>query len=241
VIKNTFTILFEDDNIVAVNKPSGLLTVPDRFDQNIPSLKNQLRDKYGVIFVIHRLDRDTSGLLLFAKNEIAHKFYSAAFEQREIEKKYLGIVYGFFTNPEGTINKPIAPHFKVEGKMMVDKKGKPSVTHYKVIEKYNFYSFAEFEIETGRTHQIRVHLQDHGNPIVCDELYSNNEPIFLSKIKKKFNLSKNELEERPLLQRLALHSHYLSFTNQDGKLCSIEAPMPKDMQACLQQLRKNSK
>ncbi len=240
MIKNAISILFEDENIVAVNKPSGLLTVPDRFDQQLPSLKNRLRDQYGSIFVIHRLDRDTSGLLIFAKNELAHQFYSMAFEQRHVEKKYLGIVHGFFGTPEGTINKPIAPHFNIKGKMMVDKTGKASVTHFKMIEKLGAYSFASFSIETGRTHQIRVHLQDHGNPIVCDELYSNNEPIYLSKIKRKFNLSKNELEERPLLNRLALHSAQLSFTNQEGKTCLIEAPLPKDLQATLQQLRKNT-
>jgi 23S rRNA pseudouridine955/2504/2580 synthase/23S rRNA pseudouridine1911/1915/1917 synthase len=99
----------------------------------------------------------------------------------------------------------------------------------------------EWQIETGRTHQIRVHMQDLGHPIVCDELYGTADPIMLSRIKRKFKLSKNEEAERPLLNRLALHASSLEFTSQEGEQIHLEAPLFKDMQATLTQLGKNAK
>jgi len=231
-------IIYQDDNLVAINKPSGWLSVPDRFDEEIPSLKRMLRAEYGEIFVIHRLDRDTSGVILFAKNAEAHRYYSGIFEDRKVEKTYLGMVHGTPPLSEATIDKPIAPHFTVKGKMMVYRKGKNSITHYSVVEAFGIYSLVEFRIETGRTHQIRVHMQDMGHPIVCDALYGTDEPILLSKIKRNYKLSKHDESERPLLNRLALHSWKLDFINQAGQSLRLEAEMPKDMVAVLQQLRK---
>ena len=120
---------------------------------------------------------------------------------------------------------------------MVHAKGKPSLTDYEVQENFQLYSWVKFRIHTGRTHQIRVHMQSIGNPIVCDELYGNPEPVYISKLKRNYNLSKNELEEQPILKRLALHSALLEFTHND-ELFSLEAPLPKDLRALLQQLRK---
>lgn len=234
-------IISENDSLVVVNKPSGLLTVPDRFDGELPSLKKMLRDKYGEIFVIHRIDRDTSGIVMFAKNDVAHKFYSLAFEERTIRKKYLGLVHGSPAQNSGTIDKPIAQHPVLKGKMYVHRSGKASVTHYRVIQQFGLYALVEWQIETGRTHQIRVHMQDLGHPIVCDELYGTPDPILLSRIKRKFKLSKNEETERPLLNRLALHASALDFTTQEGQQMHLEAALFKDMQACLTQLGKNVK
>lgn len=231
-------ILFEDDEIVILNKPSGLLSVPDRYDQDLPSLKRLLRDQYGDIFVVHRLDRDTSGIILFAKNEEAHKFYSRSFENRLVEKVYYSIVHGRLSDKKGTVAESIAEHPSGNGKMMIHHKGKPSVTHYEVLEEHAGFSFIQCTIETGRTHQIRVHLQHLGHPVVCDELYGSKDPVYLSSLKKNFKLSKAELEERPILSRLALHAWKLSFQNKNGKEFSFEAPLPKDMKAFLQQLKK---
>ena len=231
-------IILQDDNIVAVNKPSGLLTVPDRFDDKLPSLKKLLREEFGEIFVIHRLDRDTSGLLIFGLNAEIHRYYSGIFEDRKVEKTYLGLVHGVPSVVEGTIDKLIAPHFTVKGKMMVYRKGKNAITHYRVLETFGIYSLAEFKIETGRTHQIRVHMQDMGHPVVCDALYGKEEPVLLSRIKRNYKLSKLEEEERPLLSRLALHSWKLNCADPEGKDLSLEAEMAKDMTAVLQQLRK---
>jgi 23S rRNA pseudouridine1911/1915/1917 synthase len=121
---------------------------------------------------------------------------------------------------------------------MTNAKGKPSVTDYQVLETFGTYSWLQFQIHTGRTHQIRVHMQYIGNPIACDDLYGNGEPILLSTIKgKKFKLSHNELEERPILSRMALHSSKLKFVF-NGEQFALEAEVPKDLRATLQQLRK---
>lgn len=234
-------IITENDSLVVVNKPSGLLSIPDRFDANLPSVKSMLKERYGNIFVVHRIDRDTSGIILFAKTEAAHKFYSAAFEERTVTKKYLGLVHGSPLQTSGTIDKPIAQHPVHKGKMYVHRSGKPSVTHYRVMQHFGLYSLVEWQIETGRTHQIRVHMQDLGHPIVCDELYGTAEPIYLSRIKRKFKLSKSEEAERPMLSRLALHASALAFTTEEGRLVNLEAPLFKDMQATLAQLAKNTK
>jgi len=228
-------LLHEDENLVAINKPSGMLTIPDR-KGNI-SLKNYLQKAYPEIFTVHRLDKDTSGVVVFAKNEAAHKELSQLFEGREVEKKYLGLVLGNFAIDKDTIEEGIMEHPVIKGKMVVNKKGKPSVTDYEVIEKFRFFSWVSFQIHTGRTHQIRVHMKHAGHPIVCDETYGDGKPVLLSTLKKKFNLSKDEEEERPILRRLALHSSSLKF-KLAGLDYDLEAPLPKDLKACLQQLRK---
>jgi 23S rRNA pseudouridine1911/1915/1917 synthase len=232
-----FDIVYENDHFIAVSKPSGLLSIPDRFGKD-PSLKTILLDRLGKIFTVHRLDKDTSGLIVFAKDEVTHKYLSQAFEGREVEKYYLGLVNGTLMNREGTIDVPIMEHPGKTTLMMANKKGRPSVTDFKVVEEFGLYSLVQFRIHTGRTHQIRVHSKYIGNPIVCDELYGDGQPVLLSTIKRKFKLSKNELEERPLLNRLALHSFQLKFTDAEGNKHELEAEPPKDIRALLQQLRK---
>jgi 23S rRNA pseudouridine1911/1915/1917 synthase len=124
--------------------------------------------------------------------------------------------------------------------MTVYKKGKESITEYEVTERFRFYSWMRFRILTGRTHQIRVHMKHLGNPIVCDSLYGDGKPVFISQLKQKFNLGKHE-EERPLLNRLALHAAELELTALDGSRLEIKAPLPKDLKAVLQQLSKLKK
>ena len=233
------TIVFENDDFIAVNKEAGMLTIPDRHDDKQASLYKLLTQKYGKIFIVHRLDRDTSGLILFAKNEIAHKYLSQLFEHRNIEKKYLGIVRGSMPEKEGSINEPIAEHPVKKGQMVVNRKGKISLTNYKVIEDYGIYSLVQFEIQSGRTHQIRLHTKTLGHPIIVDEMYGDGKPILLSSFKKKYKLSQEELEERPIISRLGLHSFSLHFKDANNKDFFIEAPLPKDMKALLQQLKKN--
>lgn len=230
-------ILFENDDFVAVNKPAGLLTVPDREQKEI-SLKAILNHKYGKIFVVHRLDRDTSGVIVFAKNETTHKYLSQLFEGREIQKFYLGFVNGTLPDKAGIIEAAIAPHPSIAGEMIVHRKGKASITDYEVLEDFGLYSWVKFQIHTGRTHQIRVHMKHIGHPIVCDAIYGDGTPVLLSSFKKKFNLSKKEEEEKPILNRLALHSYQLQFKDAAGKEVNIVAEPPKDLRALLNQLRK---
>ena len=162
-------IIFQDDNLVAVNKPSGVLTIPDR-EGNV-SLKNYLQTAFGEIFTVHRLDRGTSGIVVFAKNEKTHKQLSQIFEGREIEKYYQGLVLGKLAEPAGTIDIPIMEHPVTKGLMVTNKKGKPSQTEYQALETFRYFSWLQFQIHTGRTHQIRVHMKHIGHPIVCDDLF----------------------------------------------------------------------
>lgn len=229
-------IILETPDFVAVNKPSGLLSIPDRMGVEI-SLKDLLKQKYGQIYTVHRLDKDTSGIIIFAKNEVAHKALSALFESREMEKFYLGLVQGQMMNPSGSIDAAIMEHPGKTTKMMTHVKGKPSLTDYEVQEQFRLYSWVQFQIHTGRTHQIRVHMQHIGHSIVCDEIYGDPKPVLLSSIKKNFKLAKVAEEEKPILSRLALHSSQLNFSYEEVAY-SLEAPLPKDLRAVLQQLKK---
>jgi 23S rRNA pseudouridine955/2504/2580 synthase/23S rRNA pseudouridine1911/1915/1917 synthase len=216
--------VLENDEFIALNKPAGVLSIPDREGKET-SLKRLLEEKYGKIYVVHRIDRDTSGLIVFAKNETAHKELSQLFESREIEKYYVGLVHGRFSQPSGNITH---------------RKGKHSETDYEVLEQFRLFSWVRFRIHTGRTHQIRVHMQHIGHTLVCDDLYGDGKPLFISMLKNDYKLSKNELDERPILSRLALHSYQLKFVFK-GEEYSLEAPVPKDLRATLQQLGKQKK
>jgi 23S rRNA pseudouridine955/2504/2580 synthase/23S rRNA pseudouridine1911/1915/1917 synthase len=232
-------IVFENDHFIAINKAAGLLSIPDRMQSEV-SLKDMLLARYGTIFTVHRLDKDTSGIIVFAKNETTHKFLSQAFEERRVEKYYRGIVHGSPAEKKGTIDAPISEHLIQKGLMVIHRNGKPSVTDYEVIEDYKIYSLLEFQLHTGRTHQIRVHCKNIGHPLACDELYGDGKPVLLSSLKKKYKLSKHDEEEKPMLNRLALHSYCLKFTDAEGNAFNLTAELPKDMRALLQQLKKLS-
>jgi 23S rRNA pseudouridine1911/1915/1917 synthase len=235
--KTSPEIIFENNFFVALNKPAGTLSIPDR-EQSQPSLKDMLIQKYGGIFTIHRLDKETSGIILFAKDDKTHKYFSKKFEERSVEKFYIGLVHGIPHNKKGTIDEPIMEHPVIKGRMIIDKKGKASVTDYEVLESFGKYSLIKFLIHTGRTHQIRVHAKNIGHPIVCDPLYGDGKPVLLSSLKKKYNLSKKEEEEKPLLNRVALHSYQLKFKDENNEAFDLIAELPKDIRALLQQLRK---
>ena len=235
-------ILYEDDDLVVVNKPAGLLVIPDRFKVELPSLNKLLEVRLEQkIWVVHRLDKETSGVICFAKNETMHRYLSILFQEHQVNKYYAGLVIGRVLPPEGRIESPIAEHSSVKGKMVVARRGKAAVTDYKVAEQWPLYSLVQFQIHTGRTHQIRVHMQSIGHPLVCDELYGDGKPFFLSNIKRKYNLSKSEESEKPLLSRLALHAYRLEFEKPDHTVVRVDAPLPKDMAACINQLNKWTK
>lgn len=229
--------ILENSDFIALNKPSGLLSIPDRMGKEI-SLKNMLIEKYGSIFTVHRLDKDTSGLIIFARHEAAHRFLSQQFENRQTIKIYKGLIIGSPGEPKGTINAPMAEHPADNGTMIVHRKGKEAITDYEVMQDFGIYSLAQFQIHTGRTHQIRVHMKDIGHPIVCDDLYGDGKPVLVSSFKKKFNLAKNAEEEKPILGRLALHAFSLNIKGPDGNTYKLEAPIPKDIRATVQQLEK---
>ena len=229
-------ILVENEWFVVLNKPSGMLSIPDRMQSEV-SLKDILIEKYGTIYTVHRLDKDTSGIIVFAKDAETHKTLSQLFEGREVEKYYLGLVNGTLFNQQGSISEPIMEHPARNGTMIVHAKGKPSHTDYEVLEAFGIFSWVKFQIHTGRTHQIRVHSKHLGHSIVCDILYGDGKRVLISSLKKKYNLAKREEEEKPILARLGLHSYKLQF-DFNGETYILEAEPPKDLRALLQQLRK---
>ncbi len=236
--KQRWEIMHEDDDLIVVNKPAPYLTIPDRYDRNIPSLVGELSKKRPHVFINHRLDKETSGLILFTKSEKAHKTLSIAFEERQLDKFYKAIVHNVPPLEVGLIDLPISSAGGKRKGMMVSENGKESLTKYRIAKSWKQYALLELKILTGRQHQIRVHMKEMRCPVVCDPLYGNGEPFLLSKIKKKMN-RKTDREERPLLSRVALHAHELKFRHPiTDKELVFSAPLPKDMKAVVHQLDK---
>ncbi len=232
-------ILFENDDLIVLNKPGGLLSVPDR-TQSAPSLRDLLLEKYRQVFTVHRLDRETSGVIVFAKTAEEHQHLSVIFQERQVVKTYFGIVWGVPAKSSGIIEVPIQEHPAKNGTMVVHRKGKAASTGYEIIEDFGKYSFLRFDLFTGRTHQIRVHMKESGHPILCDPLYGDGKPFFVSSLKRNYKLGEFE-EEKPILERLALHASVISFQDCKGKIFTLKAEMPKDMRALLSQMRKRKK
>lgn len=239
-MKVKIELIYEDEALLVVNKPPDLLTIPDRFDSTKPNLYHLLSMQYEEkIYVVHRIDRETSGVICFAKTEEAHKNLSQQFEGRVVEKIYLALVDGKPTPPEGTIDKPIGQHPTQAGKMTVSRDGKTALTDYKTVEVFKAFALMEANIKTGRTHQIRVHFKFIGHPLAIDPLYGRREAFFLSEIKNRnYQLGKDQ-EENPLMSRATLHAARLELNHPStGARMSFAAAPPKDFQAVLNQLRK---
>ena len=236
--KNKYSILFENDDYVIINKPAGLLVIPDRYDALKPCLIKMLNERYEEVYVVHRIDMDTSGVICFALNAAAHKHASMLFEENKVDKTYLAICSSIPTPENGSIDTPIKASESVKGKMAVHAKGKQSLTHYETIEKLGSFGLLKIKLETGRTHQIRVHLSSISCPLIVDKKYGNSEAFFLSHIKgRKYN-RKKEVSERPLMSRHSLHASKISFKDSKGQLICAEADYPKDFKAVINQLRK---
>jgi len=236
-VKTRFTILEETADLVVVDKPAHLLTVPDRYRAELPNLLSILLRKYGEIYPVHRLDRETSGLLCFARNLRSFKHLSDAFEKRLVSKTYKAIVRGVPSQTSGTIDHPLF-YDKASRRSVVSAKGKPSVTRYEVIEAYKGFALLQLNILTGRTHQIRAHLQFIGYPLVVDPIYGGAEALFLSQVKVRYR--KKDRPENPLLSRVPLHASRLEVpTLEDaGTTWAWTSSLPKDMRATTDQLRK---
>ncbi|MFM2386350.1 MAG: hypothetical protein RL660_1107 [Bacteroidota bacterium] len=233
-------ILSHNDDYIFVNKPSGMLTIPDRHNAELPSVVGNLRKQFEKIFIVHRIDKDTSGCLVFAKHEDAHRHASILFETRQVSKKYLGLVHGSMPQEQGMVKDRIMEHSTVPGKMIVNAKlGKEAITEYLVKDNFRGYSLVEYTIHTGRMHQIRLHSANLGAPIICDPIYGTNKAILVSDIKRKpYKLDDKLEQEIPILNRLALHSHSISFIDLAGQTVGAEAPLHKDMSATLKQFDK---
>jgi len=237
IMKVSDYIVFENDDFVAVNKPSGLLSIPDREGKEV-SLKVLLKEKYGNIFTVHRLDRDTSGLVVFAKNEATHKHLSQQFEGRLTKKIYQGLVIGSLPEKKGTIDSPIAEHPGQNGTMIVHRKGKESLTDYEVLDDFGIYSFVQFQIHTGRTHQIRVHLSSIGKPVFGDPTYGGRQVRYGSDTPKIKIIVQDLLK---IIPRQALHAKTLGFFHPVKKeKMNFDSHLPSDMIELISTLRTSS-
>lgn len=232
----TIDILYRDNDVLAVAKPAGVSAIPERFGKEA-SLYEMLLDSFPGLMIVHRIDKQTSGVMIFARNEEAHRQLSLQFQEHTVQKIYKAVVKGRVHPPSGTINEPIAESQTRPGLMKVHKNGKPAVTHYRVAEQFKSCALLDVNIETGRTHQIRVHMAYIGHPLLVDEQYAGTSAFYFSSIKRDYKGSTEE--ERPTINRLTLHAYELTFTHPaTGLPVTITAQLPKDIQTLLKLLRK---
>lgn len=229
-------ILFEDEYYIIINKPYGIPTLDDR-DQTIKGVLRLAKEYWEDAQACHRLDKETSGILVLAKTPEAYRHLAMQFEAREVNKVYHAIVNGAANLKETIVDLPILA--MNNGTVKIDRaEGKEAQTIFNTEEVFKKHTLVRCEPVTGRMHQIRIHLSHLKHPIVADHQYGG-EDIYLSQIKKKFNLKK-ETDEIPLIRRVALHSYSIGFFQLNQEPLYIEAPYPKDMDALISQLRKNS-
>ncbi|MCC5930985.1 MAG: RluA family pseudouridine synthase [Cyclobacteriaceae bacterium] len=228
-------LLFEDEDFVIVNKPEFLSTLFDRSSET--HLLQLVRNQYENVQVCHRLDKETSGALAFAKNAEAYRHMSMQFEHRKVEKIYHAVVDGLFSYKNVSVNKSI--HVLNTGIARLDRiKGKEALTIFNTLKLFKKHTLVECKPVTGRLHQIRVHLSSLGAPITGDDTYGGR-PFYLSEYKKKYKSGKFE-EERPIMSRVALHARSLGFFDMKNEWHQVSAPYPKDIEVMLKQMEKFS-
>ena len=220
-------VIYEDSDIIVINKQKGLVVHPGNGNPDgtlVNAVMAMCKDLSGIggevrPGIVHRLDKDTSGLIIIAKNDKAHINMSNLIKERKVKKTYIALVRGVIPENEATINMPIGRSYKDRKKMAVVKTGKNAVTHFKVIERFSKYTLLELVIDTGRTHQIRVHMAEIGYPLVGDNVYSNG--------KNEFNV-----------EGQMLHAHKLEFDHPiTNKHMKLEAPLPEYFNNVLKELK----
>ena len=229
-------ILYEDHDVILVNKPKGMVVHPAAghytgtlVNALMYHCKEDLSGINGVLRpgIVHRIDMDTTGVLIVCKNDFAHNSIAAQLKEHSITRKYRAIVYGVIKEDEGTVDAPIGRHPVDRKKMSINEKnGRHAVTHYRVLKRFSKYTYIECQLETGRTHQIRVHTQYAGHPIAFDDRYGDRE------FDKQLSATG--------LNRLFLHAAALKFTHPgSGEVMRVEAPLDNQLKHCLQVLRKS--
>ncbi len=235
-----WTIVHEDEDIIVVDKPALFPSIPDRYDNGILNVKTMLQEKRHEVIVTHRIEKETSGLMLFTKSEKAHKFISSQFDKGTMTKIYKAITTNTPPEPVGQIDLAMTSSEHSRRNMALNVKGKLASTRYKVVEAFENYCLLDIKLLTDRMHQIRLHMSSIYCPLACDKMYGEGKPIMLSHIKRKYRRSGDQ--EKPLMDRVALHCSELEFLHPRSKeKLTYSAPLPKDMKAVLNQLRKNGK
>ena len=243
-------VLFEDEHLLALDKPSELLTSPDRYDPNRPNLMKLLHrgierrapwaKERGLSYLsnAHRLDFETSGVILLAKDKPTLVQLANLFGSEQTAKTYLALAHGNPPDDNFTVDKKLAPHPLRVGLIQIDeKRGKKASTSFKVLQRLGRFALIECHPATGRTHQIRVHLKSVRHPIVGDSLYGGK-PLLLSSLKPGYRQKPN-VPEKPLMGRVALHAAELAFVNPANRQpVSITAPWPRDLSVAVKYLRK---
>ena len=221
-------ILYQDADVVVVNKPCGMVVHPAAGNEDrtlVNALLYHVHDLSGIGVemrpgIVHRLDKDTSGLILIAKNDRAHALLSDQFKERSMEKHYRAVAYGNFREEEGLIDAPIARHPVDRKKMAIVPDGKPSQTQWKVVERLKGATYLDVHLLTGRTHQIRVHMHSIGHPLLGDRIYAPN------------------IKTNVHIPRLMLHAYSLAFTHPTtGERMELTAPIAEKFSATLEKLR----
>ena len=242
-------VLFEDEHLLALDKPAGLLTSPDRYDAERPNLMKLLhagvadgkpwaRERNLTYLAnAHRLDFETSGVMLLAKDKPTLVALANLFGSERPLKKYVALAQGTPAEDRFEVDARLAPHPLKTGLMRVDaKQGKKSKTRFAVLEKFSGWTLLRCEPLTGRTHQIRAHLRHVGLPVVGDELYGGKK-LWLSRLKRDYRLKPGR-EERPLISRVALHAEELTLPHPvTGQTVTVVAPWPKDLRVAVKYLR----
>ena len=247
--KINFQIIYEDRDLLVVNKPPNLVVHPGHGNYSgtllngiLHHVKDLPENNSGRPGLVHRIDKDTSGLLVVAKSEIAMRNLSEQFFLKQTKRNYIALVWGSFNDKSGTINNYIGRDKKNRMIMSIsdDKDfGKNAITHYKVLENFNYVSLIECRLETGRTHQIRAHMKYLGNPIFNDERYGGNKIVKGTIFTKYKQFVENCFK---LLPRQALHAKSIGFNHpRSNKIMSFESELPNDIQLCLEKWKNYSK
>ena len=222
-------IIYEDSSLLVVNKPKGMVVHPSAGHYTgtlVNAIMYHCRDSLSGINgeirpgIVHRIDMDTTGSLIVCKNDESHVFIAEQIKEHSVNRRYRGIVYGVVKEEEGTVNAPIGRHPIERKKMAINEKnGKPAITHYKVLERFERYTYMEFKLETGRTHQIRVHMASIGHPLLGDTLYSSGRSPYK-------------------LQGQTLHAMTIGFIHpRTREYMEVTAPLPEYFEKILKDLR----
>lgn len=230
-----YKLLFRDEHLLVLDKAPGIATIPERGKDE--SLKTLSQKEFGRNWTVHRIDKDTSGVVLFALTAEAHQDLSEQFRTRETGKRYLAIVEGEMQDDEMVVDIPLATDPGKAGRIRPSANGKEALTRLRAEERFHGYTLIEAIPETGRQHQIRVHCSAVGLPLLVDPLYGKQSEFLLSTIKRKFR--DYGRPERPLIDRLTLHAESLTVRHPaTGERVTFSAEIPKDLRAVLTQLRK---